>query len=464
MVVVLVEMGQRIGPFELVERLGVARGTTLFRAVRPEGMREPSEVAIRVADHLDVSAAVESVRREYEVLRALDDPRLPKVHGFYPGQAALAVSWRGGVSLGEVLTAARAGWIELDPATALDIGVEIAGALRAAHNVVLQGRPVVHGHLDPSRVRLDEDGEVSVVGFGVERNNQWLGCSAPEQSMGEPATPAADQWALGAILVEMLLLRRLYEDLDDPASAALDGAVGPWVSAIETLHPSLGRVLRKMLAANPEDRYPWDGEIVQALLAESREHGGVSGRRAIAATVLHRRRAMAAPSPDPVPMSMETPREPEPAVPSGPHFGAPQGPLPPQPATSSGLRIAIRPSRADEDEPEPVVGVSIGKGLFPDDDSDDPFPDSPTSPDNYARLSDALFSEDPTDSGLHAEGVDLREGDSEPDLRAPPRLTSPIAAPKPKPAPQLQLAERAGLGLALVLACVAVLFLLTRLM
>ncbi len=439
--------------------------------MRPDGLREPREVAIRVADHLDDAVAVESVRREYEVLRALDDARIPKVHGFYPGQAALAVDWRGGVSLAEILSAARSGWLELDTATALDIAGEVASTLRAAHEVVLQGRPVVHGHLDPSRVRLDEEGEVCLVGFGVERANQWLGCSSPEQSMGEPATPAADQWALGAILVEMLLLRRLYEDLDDPASAALDGATAPWVNAIEAIHPSLGRVLRKMLAAAPEDRYPWDGEIVQALLAESREQGGVSARRAVAAAVAHRKR-VAQSRPEPATPSFAAPSFGPPTPPpvgpppsaNAPMGGAPAAPfhVPPSPPTSPGLRIHIRGTKpADEDDPtsDPGLGVGVGVGVAIDpDDGDDPFPDSPTSPDNFARLSDALFPEDPTDPEAGTDGVELRDTESEPELPPPGKPARP--APRGS---ELQPAERAGLGLALVLAMVAVTFLLVRL-
>lgn len=401
----------------------MARGTSLFRAVRPEGLREPVEVAIRVADTLDSAAAVSSVRQEYEVLRALDDPRIPKVHGFYPGQAALAISWCGGITLADLLGAARSSWIELDTATALDLATEIASALRAAHNVVLHGRPVVHGHLDPTRVRLDEDGEISVVGFGLERTGQWLGCGAPELAVGQPAGPAADQWALGAILVEMLLLRRLYEDLDDPSAAVMEGRAGPWIAAVEAGHPSLGRLLRKMLAPSPEDRLPWDGEIVQALLAESREAGGVSRRRAIVASVM-RRRELVASSPEPAPMKQEM------------------------------LRISVKPARDEDRDAPPVVAIPIHGG------DDDPFSDSPTSPDGYTNLADRLFSDHPTEASTTTDSGELRDAD--PDSQ--PVRATPHAAPAPAALSGLLPSERAGIALAFVMACVAVAFLISRLM
>lgn len=438
------EIGQRIGPFELVERIGVTPETTLFRATR-EGAREPREVAIRVARGVEDAAAADAVRREYEVLRALDDNRIPKVHGFYPGQAALAVSWQAGVSLAEVLSAARAGQVELDAATAIDIAVEVAGALRAAHTVVLHGRPIVHGHLDPSRIRLAADGEVSVVGFGVERRGQWLGCTAPEQIAGEPAGPAADQWALGAILVEMLLLRRLYEGLDDPARASLEGAVGPWVAAVESRQPSLGRVLRKMLAPEAEDRFPWDGEIVQALLAEAREIGAVSGRRAVVAAVL-RERARLAVSQEPVPI----------AVPIAANRAPPAGPGP-------GLRIPIRGPRDEEDEDAedegtapagPLAAIRIAEPT--EEVADEAFSDHPTNLDDQVLIADHLFPEGPTDADTTDDGG-LRDTDGGEGAGPEPE------EPRPPAAPQLLLSERVGLALAGLLALVAVVFLVTRL-
>lgn len=447
---ILVETGQRIGPFELAEQIGAARSTALFRALRPDGLREPREVAIRIAEPPVSPAAAESVRREYEVLRALDDPRIPKIHGFYPGQSALAVSWHDGATLAEVIAAARAGWVELDAVTTLDIAAEIAGALRAAHNVVLQGRPVVHGHLDPSRVRLREDGGLVLVGFGVERPVQWPGYSAPEIIAGDDPGPASDQWSLGAILAEMLLQRRLYEGLPDTAAAAREGTVGPWVTAVESAHPSLGRLLRKMLAASPEDRLPWDGEVVGALLAEGRALGQPSARRAVAAAVL-RRRQVASSSPEPAlgPTRDEPAerREPPPAVSAVQITPTETPPV---------LRIEVRPAvpqqraRLYDDEEVPVDE---------EDDLGDPFPDTPTSPDNFSHLSDVLFSDQTTDPDQRDESAVVREADSDSGLN-PARRTAPKGQ---KPSPLLP-AERAGLALASVLAIVAIIFLLSRLM
>ena len=419
----------------LTERLGAARGTTLYRAVRPESAKEPVEVVMRVADRLDDAAAVEAVRAEYDVLRALDDPRVPRVHGFYPGQAAIALSWCGGVTLAEVLAAARDHAIELDASTALDLSAEIAAALRAAHGTVVRGAPVVHGHLDPTRVQLDGEGHLSVV--GLVRLDDRPGYTPPEQAAGRAPTPASDQWTLGALIVEMLLGRRVYDGLDDPTAAVLDGAVEPWVAPIDARIPSLARTLRKMLSPTPEERLASDGEVVQALLASARETGGVSGRTSVVAAVLQRR-ALLAHRPDPVPM-------------------------PDARLTLNVLRLA-QDSFANAETAPP--DDEVPRAEEPDD-PEDPFPDSPTSPDGYGLLSDVMFSDEVTDphqTGTNPSGpVEEGELDDQSVTGLGPRVTGPVPPPAPAPTGAPLLAsERLGLVLAVVLAALALVFVVSR--
>ena len=421
----------------LTERLGAARGTTLYRAIRPDSAKEPAEVAMRVADRLDDASAVEAIRTEYDVLRALDDPRVPKVHGFYPGQAALALSWCGGVTLAEVLAAARDHAIELDAPTALDLGAEIAAALRVAHGTVVRGAPVVHGHLDPTRVQLDGEGRLSVVGFGLVRPDDRPGYTPPEQAAGHTATPASDQWTLGALLVEMLLGRRLYDGLPDANPAVLDGAVEPWVAPVEAMIPSLARTLRKMLSPAPEERLASDGEVVQALLSSARETGGVSGRSSVVAAVLQRR-ALLAHSFEPVAM-------------------------PDARLTLNVLRPVLDRSETGDTESSEEQDEGLPEAETPDD-PEDPFPDSPTSPDGYGRLSDLMFSDEITDPGgaEPIEDAELHGVMVTGQIEAPTTDPGLEKAPPPKPGAGLLATERLGLVLAVVLAALAVVFVVTR--
>ena len=144
-------LGHRVGPFELIERIASGRRTSLYRALRPDSSRAPRQVAIRMADDPEDAEVAAQIVAEYRVLREATDPRIPKVHGYYAGQAALAMSWVSGVSLTDVIVAARDGLISLDVATITDILIEIAGALRHAHAITGLPHPVVHGHLGSQR-------------------------------------------------------------------------------------------------------------------------------------------------------------------------------------------------------------------------------------------------------------------------------------------------------------------------
>ncbi|MDG4820888.1 protein kinase [Asanoa sp. WMMD1127] len=101
------------------------------------------------------------------------------------------------------------------PAVAAHIAAQVADALAYLH-----GRGVVHGDIKPANLLVPADGgRVRVTDFGVARRlahgrpaviHATPEYVAPEVVAGEPASPAADVYALGIVLFEMLTGRSPY--------------------------------------------------------------------------------------------------------------------------------------------------------------------------------------------------------------------------------------------------------------
>ncbi len=158
------------------------------------------------------------------------------------------------------------------------VGFATAAALRAAHRA-----GITHRDVKPGNVLVAHDGQVKLTDFGIARNvadapmttaGLVLGSPAyiaPEIAAGQPVTPAADLWGLGATLFAAVEGRPPYDVRGDPVSTiteVVDGEVprpssgGPVVEVIAALmvkdpaqRMSLGEVRRRLrpLIGDPDD-------------------------------------------------------------------------------------------------------------------------------------------------------------------------------------------------------------------
>jgi len=120
-----------------------------------------------------------------------------------------------GTSLGEILDHGP-----LNHVRSARIGLGILDVLEAAHR-----RGVTHGDLSPGQVFVQDGGRVVLTGFGligasVTQRVTAPSYASPEQARGSSAGPAADQWALGALLYAMVEGRPPIRDRG-PAEATL---------------------------------------------------------------------------------------------------------------------------------------------------------------------------------------------------------------------------------------------------
>ncbi|MER8225141.1 serine/threonine-protein kinase [Streptomyces sp. NPDC094143] len=120
--------------------------------------------------------------------------------------------WIDGTPLGELLPEQGT----FDFVRAARIGLEVLDVLDAAH-----AEGVTHGELSPGQVFVREDQSVVVTGFGLAGATLAPRLTAPayaspEQARDERIGPAADLWALGAILYTMVEGRPPFRDRGRP--------------------------------------------------------------------------------------------------------------------------------------------------------------------------------------------------------------------------------------------------------
>jgi hypothetical protein len=209
-----------------------------YRLVRPVGaggmgrvwqgldLHLEREVAVKVVkpDLLDGPQQHEAAarfRREARVTAQIGHPGVPAIFDAgldeVSGELYLVMAYLPGLNLRDLLDETGA----LPGDWTLAIGAQLASVLTAAH-----ARQVVHRDLKPANIIIGPEGLVHVVDFGIAAVLEpdasrltatgdkpgTLNYMAPEQIRAQPAGPAADLYALGALLYEMATGERLFAD------------------------------------------------------------------------------------------------------------------------------------------------------------------------------------------------------------------------------------------------------------
>src|SRR5918994_2640964 len=163
----------------------------------------------------------------------------------------------------------------LDPDTATELSLQVAQALRRAHE-----HGVIHRDIKSRNILLTEAGYAKVTDFGIaraatatttsSRSNLVLGTPgyiSPEQAMGQPVDTRSDLYSLGVVLYEMLAGTLPYGG-EDPASMAFQHVHGPLRSPREAnpdVPEPLNALVTKLLAKDPKDRYASAAELADDL-------------------------------------------------------------------------------------------------------------------------------------------------------------------------------------------------------
>ncbi|HEU4951956.1 MAG TPA: protein kinase [Holophagaceae bacterium] len=282
------------GSYRLLDRLGEGAMGTVWRAL---DLRLEREVALKVlrapGDETPGDATVQrrrSLLAEAKLACQLNHPNIAHVYdaGEVEGVPYIAME----LVEGEPLRALAG-----KPAPAsllLALARQAASALAHAHQ-----KGIVHRDIKPENLVLTPEGLLKILDFGIARR-QGATSAAPDQtahhmtlvsetapgfSMGTPAymspeqanglalTGASDQFSLGTVLYELATGRHpfLKDNLVETLFAVAKDQPAPLSQRRRDLPESLARGIMRLLAKQPEDRYPDLGEFVRAI-----EHTGAT--------------------------------------------------------------------------------------------------------------------------------------------------------------------------------------------
>lgn len=236
-----------------------------------------------------------------------------------------------------------AGHGKLDPADVVSLGIQLAAALAAAHEIGL-----LHRAVEPANVLLADDGGVQITDFGTGMMQPDPAYRAPELITGGVPTRASDVFSLGATLFYAVEgVTPFGPHGTDPGppltrTPEFSGTLFPTASpASSTPAAALSHVLLRMLSADPALRPTMPG-IWQALKAIS--DGGQPTPAALAAP------ASAVETPHAAPAAAQTPYAP-PAPTQAAETAPPPEPLAAKPTVAGPPRPAIA-AQAPEVSPQ----------------------------------------------------------------------------------------------------------------
>jgi len=280
--------GRTIGHYQILSLLGAGGMGEVYLA---EDTRLKRKVALKVLP-VYFTADRDRLRRFEQEARAastLNHPNIITIHEIGEIEVAhyLVTEFIDGETLRHRLMQGR---LEISPA--LDVSLQVASALAAAHEA-----GIVHRDIKPENIMLRGDGLVKVLDFGLAKLTEaptpsvseeastavmlsteagvvmgTAGYMSPEQARGQKVDARSDIFSLGVVLYEMITGRAPFEGAtsSDVIAAILKTEPPPLGHYLPEAPAGLERIVQKALRKDREERYQTIKDLLVDLKVEVR--------------------------------------------------------------------------------------------------------------------------------------------------------------------------------------------------
>src|SRR5438874_7499390 len=307
-------LGQTFGHYKISKRIGSGGMGEVYLATDVTAGRKAALKLLPMRFTGDASR-LKRFQQEARAVVALNHPNILTVYEIGEDHSThyIASEMIEGETLRQRLMRGR-----MELSEAVDVAIQVASALAAAHEA-----GIVHRDINPGNIMLRPDRYVKVLDFGIAKLAEQEAPAAmpkdealllvetnlgsilgtvpymsPEQARGAQVDKGTDIWSLGVVLYEMVTGHQPFMG-DTPRevmTSVLEKEPPPLTSYIRQSPAELQQIISKALRKDQSERYQSASEILQALknLRHNLEFSGELERSATAASSLRWTRSPAA--------------------------------------------------------------------------------------------------------------------------------------------------------------------------
>jgi serine/threonine protein kinase/TolB-like protein/Tfp pilus assembly protein PilF len=264
--------GTQLGRYEIRSPLGAGGMGEVYLAQDVQ-LDRPVAIKLLPPQFTEDEDRLRRFKQEARTTSALNHPNILTIFeiGEMNGAHYIATEFIDGITLREHM---QSGPLKLEEV--LEIGIEVASALSAAHEA-----GIVHRDIKPENIMLRRDGYVKILDFGLAKLTEkpsshsptaqtFVGSNtdpgivlgtvtymSPEQARGLKVDGRTDIFSLGIVLYEIVAGRAPFSGAtaSDVLVSILDREPPPLTLSLPNLLPEMQRIISKALAKDIDERY-----------------------------------------------------------------------------------------------------------------------------------------------------------------------------------------------------------------